>query len=196
MAQPPFAIFFSTKSCPIPSTSFVQADATHWVLDATNTVTHDYHDLKEVALFLTQAGVLPPDLGLALYVSIGGADWSYRGERFVSNGHPSDVLPLSWPDPAGGLAAPPGPGFAQIGVSLEPLAALAEKEGSKLGAREEFAKRVGLDLFNFMQSFGGVQSVGGDKLLVPANILDHWYQRLSNRLRRDPDWLTRQQQPI
>ncbi len=34
---------------------------------------------------------------------------------------------------------------------MEPLAALVEREGSKLGAKEDFAKRVGLDLFNFMQ---------------------------------------------
>lgn len=54
----------------------------------------------------------------ALYVSIGGADWSYRG--YVSNSHPSDVLPLSWPEPdastqqqLAGLAALP-PGFAQV----------------------------------------------------------------------------------
>ncbi|KAL4858716.1 Protein Hikeshi [Chlorella vulgaris] len=190
-----FAVFFTGKSTPIASTSFVQTDPTHWVLDATSTVLPDYHDLKEIALFLTAQGVLPPDMGLALYVSIGGADWSYRG--FVSNTNPSDVLPLSWPDPPDGV--PPGPrppGFAQIGVSLEPLAALQEKLCSKLGSREDFAKRVGLDLFNFMQSFGGVQAVGGDKLLVPANILDHWYARLSNRLRRDPDWLTRQRDAI
>ena len=49
------------------------------VLDATHTVTPDHHDLKEVMLFLTQPGVLPTDMGLALWVSIGGADWSYRG---------------------------------------------------------------------------------------------------------------------
>jgi hypothetical protein len=47
-----------------------------------------------------------------------------------------------------------------------------------------------------LQSFGGVQAVGGDKLLVPANILDHWYQRLSNRLRRDPDFLTRRRDAV
>ena len=90
-------------------------------------------------------------MGLALYVSIGGADWAYRG--FVSNQHPSEVMPLSWPEPPGGqgLAAPPGPGYAQLGISLEPLGELGQKEGSKLGAREDFAKCVGLDLFNFMQ---------------------------------------------
>lgn len=58
---------------------------------------------------------------------------------FVSNAHPSEVLPLSWPEPdlaaLAGLPAPP-PGFAQVGVSLEPLAELAAKEGSKLGAKE------------------------------------------------------------
>ncbi|KAL4421725.1 hypothetical protein ABPG77_002341 [Micractinium sp. CCAP 211/92] len=194
MAQPPFAIFFTGKSYPIPANSFAQADATHWVFDATATVVPDYRELKEVAIFLTQPNVLPPDVGLALYVSIGGADWSYRG--FVSNAHPSDVLPLSWPEPQDPLLAPPGAGFAQIGVSVEPLAELGQKEGAKLGAKEEFAKCVGLDLFNFMQSFGGVQAVGGDKLLVPSNVLDHWYQRLSNRLRRDPDFLTRRKDAV
>ena len=121
------------------------------VLDTTSTVAPDYHQLQEVAIFLTQPNSLPPDMGLgarvqlvhqrtlqvacllllmrllsavhrrasallqlpwklvkdappllparptpaaALYVSIGGADWSYRG--YVSNSHPSDVLPLSW----------------------------------------------------------------------------------------------------
>ena len=47
-----------------------------------------------------------------------------------------------------------------------------------------------------MQSFGGVQNVGGDKLLVPSNVLDHWFLRLSNRLRRDPDFLTRRREPV
>lgn len=65
------------------------------------------------------------------------------------------------------------------------------KEGAKLGAKEDFCRRVGMDLFNFMQSFGGVSSVGPDKLLVPANVLDQWFNRISNRLRRDPDFLTR-----
>lgn len=128
---------------------------------------------------------------------------------------------------------------AQVGVSLEPLAELAQKEGSKLGAKEvrhrarcsgsraacwlsrrpqtchlagslatrtpagqpspptspgacvqDFAKRVGLDLFNYMQSFGAVQALGGDRLV------DAWFQKLINRLRRDPDYLTRQRDAV
>ena len=42
---------------------------------------------------------------------------------------------------------PPGPGAVQIGISIEPGVEIIQKEGSKLGAREDFAKRVGLDLF-------------------------------------------------
>lgn len=36
------------------------------VLDTTSTIHPDWHELQEVALFLTQPGVLPPDMGLAL----------------------------------------------------------------------------------------------------------------------------------
>lgn len=42
--------------------------------------------------------------------------------------------------------------------------------------------QVGLDLFNFMQSFGGVQQVGADQLLVPANILNRWVCFCANSL--------------
>jgi hypothetical protein len=51
--------------------------------------------------------------------------------------------------------------------------------------------QVGLDLFNFMQSFGNVTQVGSDQILVPTRILDFWFERLSSKLRRDPDFLTR-----
>ena len=34
-------------------------------------------------------------------------------------------------------------------MSLEPAAEIVQKEGSKLGAREDFAKRVGMDLFRW-----------------------------------------------
>lgn len=41
------------------------------VLDVIGTVTPSYADLKEVSLFLTAPNVLPPEMALALYVSIG-----------------------------------------------------------------------------------------------------------------------------
>ena len=73
-----------------------------------------------------------------------------------------------------------------------PAAAEASaKQGAKLAAKEEFCKRVGMDLFQYLQSYGGVSSAGPDTLLVPANVLDKWFARITHRLGRDPDFLTR-----
>lgn len=88
------------------------------VLDVTSTVAPQHTDLKELALFLTAPNSLPLDAALGLYVSVGGSDWSFRG--YIANTHPSDVVPLSWPDPANEAGAG-SPGWAKIGISLEPL---------------------------------------------------------------------------
>lgn len=55
------------------------------VLDVIGTVTPSYADLKEVSLFLTAPNVLPPEMALALYVSIGargGTASAASGESF------------------------------------------------------------------------------------------------------------------
>ena len=78
------------------------------------------------------------------------------------------------------------------GVSVEPLHELAPKEGAKMGAREDFARRVAFNLFRYMESFGGV---AGDKITVPTNILDQWFRRFQEKFRRDPDFLARQEMP-
>lgn len=229
MSSLPFSVVFVGASTPIPGTSFQQIDATHWasnttlrlhllsiqpdiltprlsplytqVLDVAPLAGASIINLKEVAFFLLQPNSLPPDTALSLYVSNNGTDWSFRG--FISNTHPSEVSPLSWPPHC---THPPSTttssdnitnscssdmSHPQIGIILEPLAHVSSLQSSKIGAREDFAKRVGLDLFNFMQSFGGVQNVGGNHLLVPTNVLDAWFNRLSNKLERDPDFLTR-----
>jgi hypothetical protein len=45
------------------------------------------------------------------------------------------VLCLQWPAQEGGFVVPPAPGYIQLGVSIEPLAELSAKEGSRLGER-------------------------------------------------------------
>lgn len=49
------------------------------VLDVVSTVSPAYHELKEIALFLTTPNSLPPDMALGLYVSIGAAKVPYMG---------------------------------------------------------------------------------------------------------------------
>lgn len=77
----------------------------------------DYRALKEVCLALVEPNSLPPDAALALYVAIDGQHWIFRG--FVSNEHPSDVMPLSWPEEDASMQAMPR--HAVIGISIEPL---------------------------------------------------------------------------
>ena len=50
------------------------------LLDVGATVTRDYAQLKEVALFLAQPNVLPPGQALGLYISVSG-EWQARHPR-------------------------------------------------------------------------------------------------------------------
>ncbi|KAI8465157.1 MAG: hypothetical protein J3K34DRAFT_437891 [Monoraphidium minutum] len=183
-----FGLMFVGASYPIPAASLQQVDPTHWVLDVCTTVRPDYWELKEVALFL--AGPIDAAAGVGLYVKAGGSEWIYRGG--VHNGHPSDVMPLQWPSRESGEPYPPQPGGVQIGVSVEPLSDLSAKEGSRLGAKMDYARRVGLDLVRFMQSYPTQVVNGGEVMLVPPNVMNLWLNKFQAKFRRDPDFLTRQ----
>ena len=66
-------------------------------------------------------------------------------------------------------------------------AELVQKEGSKLAGRQEFAKRVAINLYHFMESFS--TSGPGDHLVMPTNVLERWFQRFDEKFTRDPDFL-------
>eukprot|EP01024_Parvocaulis_polyphysoides_P044674 TRINITY_DN41336_c0_g1_i3.p1 TRINITY_DN41336_c0_g1~~TRINITY_DN41336_c0_g1_i3.p1 ORF type:complete len:188 (+),score=20.50 TRINITY_DN41336_c0_g1_i3:32-595(+) len=179
-----FGVFFVGQSFPITNQHFTQVDPTHWVLDVASTVTTDLEKLKEVTLFLLQPNVMDQQLGLGLYVRGQNQDWQYRG--YVSTQHPSEVMPLQWSRLE---LQSTNQHQAQIGISVEAISELSQKEGSKMAARQEFAKKVAMDLFRFMESFAsGYQ---GDAMIVPTNILDRWFIKFEEKFRRDPDFLFR-----
>lgn len=150
---------------------------------------------KEIFLSLAQPHCLPsPDIALALYsitVSSGGNDtnWSYRG--YVSNDRPSDVMPVF----VDGLDMQQPAAAYQIHVVVESMEEVSSKHLERLAGKEDFCRRVGMDLFQYMQSFS--QSSGNnDYITVPMNILDTWFNRISSKLRHDPDFLTRKKEII
>jgi protein Hikeshi len=103
----PFAVCFIGHSYPIPGDFFTAAGPAQVVLDVVTSVTPQFWNLKEVALFLTTPNALDQSLALGLYVKIANGDWQYRG--CVHAGHPSEAMPLVWPDiPEGVTQAPPG----------------------------------------------------------------------------------------
>mmetsp|Transcript_58564 Transcript_58564/g.186703 ORF Transcript_58564/g.186703 Transcript_58564/m.186703 type:complete len:192 (-) Transcript_58564:10-585(-) len=183
-----FGAVFVGHSFPITSEHFTRTSEISWVIDVSASVTTNYQELKEVCLFLTMPNALPPGAALSLFVSVGGGVFDYRGS--VSNTRPSETIQCSWPEPAG-LVQQGEPIHAQIGIRVESEAEAAEKIGQRVGAKEDFAKRVAMDLFRFMESFQGSVPQLPNMLVVPTNVLDRWFTKFQDKFRRDPDFLTR-----
>ena len=181
---PPFAVIFTGESYPITQAAFTPAPAPgRWLLDVA-AVTPAWRSLKDVTLVLATPGALPPGAALALYVSLGGDAWQYRGA--VTAAHPSDAVPLAWPEPGAGGDAAARP---VLGVALEPEADVAGRECAKLGAHLEYGRRVGLDLFRYIESFAS--PAGGGAIVLPPGALDAWWRKFEDRFRRDPDFVLR-----
>ncbi|XP_044479059.1 uncharacterized protein LOC123206034 [Mangifera indica] len=85
------------------------------------------------------------------------------------------------------LTAPDStPLSGKIGVSVEHLASLPSLDVVAEKRIERLAMKVGEKLFNFMQSFCGVD---GSKLIVPMDILDRWFNKFQEKAKRDPEYL-------
>ncbi|KAJ0711686.1 putative OPI10 family protein [Helianthus annuus] len=156
-----FGVVFPNRSFPIDISTFNQIDTFHWLLDMNTFV--------------------------AVYIQSPGSPFLFVGA--VTLARPSAVLSLPWPEPGGDgannhLTAPgAAPLSAKIGVSVEDLASLPSLDVAAEKKIERLAMKVGENLFNFMQSFCGVD---GSKLVVPMDILDRWFKKFQERAKRDP----------
>lgn len=180
-----FGVLFLKRTILVPVSAFVQVDATHWTLDVSTlaALVGGYGEVKDVVLVLGSPGLLPPGAGLALHVQAGASGWEYRGA--VCDTTPSESFPTAWPRAEGDAYAP----TAQLGVSLEPLAELAQREATAVASKQEFARRVATDLFRFIESF---PTTPDGSFVVGSNTLEAWYSKFSHRFTRDPDFLLRQ----
>ncbi|XP_050203996.1 protein OPI10 homolog [Mercurialis annua] len=183
-----FGVVFPNRSFPLDISAFSQIDTFHWVLDMNTFVGEAYDQIREICIFLLNNFTLPPDKALAVYIQSPGSPFQFCGA--VTIARPSAVLSLNWPEPGGGqlqLTAPDSaPLSAKIGVSVEDLASLPSLDVVAEKRIERLAMKVGENLFNYMQSFCGVD---GSKLIVPMDILDHWFKKFQDKAKRDPDYL-------
>ncbi|CAN0897402.1 Protein Hikeshi [Linum grandiflorum] len=182
-----FGVVFPNRSFPLDIAAFSQIDTLHWILDMNTFVGEAYDDIREVCIFLLNNFTLPPDKALAVYVQSPGSAFQYCGA--VTIARPSAVLSLNWPEPGGNLqlTAPDAPPLtAKIGVSVEDLGSLPSLDVAAGKRIERLAMKVGENLFNYMQSFCGVD---GSKLIVPMDILDRWFKKFQERAKRDPQYL-------
>lgn len=185
-----FAVVFPDRSFPMDISAFSQIDTLHWLLDMNTFVGASYYEVREMCIFLLNAASLPPGKAVAVYVQAPGQPFLFCGA--VCNARPSAVLSLPWPDPADIAESTEGAiqlsgAEAKIGVSIEDLATLPQVVDAGAERRiERLALRVGENLFNFMQSFCGVD---GSRLVVPMDILDRWFKKFQEKAKRDPGYL-------
>ncbi|PKA62771.1 ribulose-phosphate 3-epimerase [Apostasia shenzhenica] len=194
-----FGVVFPDRSFPMDMSSFSQIDPLHWPLpepqiplSLVSSAGAAYHDVREICIFLLNAASLPPEKALAVYVQAPGHPFLFCGSVHIAR--PSAVLSLPWPDlaevpdaAAGAIqVAGAGAAAAKIGISVEDLSALPPVMDAGAEKRvERLALRVGENLFNFMQSFCGVD---GSRLVVPMDILDRWFKKLKEKAQRDPNY--------
>lgn len=182
-----FGVVFPNRSFPLDISTFSQIDTFHWVLDMNHFVGEAYDQIKEMCIFLLNNFTLPADKALAVYVQSPGSSFVYCGAVTVAR--PSAVFSLIWPEPGSQgqfLTADTAPLSAKIGVSVQDLSSLPSLDVVAEKKIEYTALKVGENLFNFMQSFCGVD---GSKLIVPMDILDRWFKKFQERAKRDPDYL-------
>ncbi|CAL5189911.1 unnamed protein product [Lathyrus oleraceus] len=184
-----FGVVFPNRSFPMDISTFAQIDTFHWILDMNTFVGEAYDQVTEICIFLLNSFTLPPDKALAVYVQSPGSPFVFCGA--VTIARPSAVLSLSWPEPGSGSLQPQLTADAQqlsakIGVSVEDLASLPSLDVVGEKRIERLAMKVGENLFNFMQSFCGVD---GSKLIVPMDILDRWFKKFQEKAKRDPEYL-------
>ena len=143
----------------------------------------------ELALFLLPGVVLPPGRGCLIYYAAPPfANWAVLGT--LTPERPSAVVHTGWAASPDIACAP----VVQVGVSLEPLEAVATAAGAlastaasdKLG----FAALVARDLSAYVSSFVQTTSAG-ERLSLPPDAVDKWAQRLQAKLQRDPNYLLR-----
>lgn len=181
-----FGVLFPSRSYPLDASNFTQVDPTHWVLDMSIFVGESYDEVKDICIFLVDELSIPPEKALALYVQPPGSHFQYCGA--VCQACPSAVLSLLWPNVGGQRHLTPpnaSPLTAKIGLAVEDVVTLPTLNVGKQRQLEAVALRVGENLLNFMQFF----SCGGDKLVAPLDILNKWFSKFQEKLRRDSEYI-------
>ncbi|CEM10702.1 unnamed protein product [Vitrella brassicaformis CCMP3155] len=160
-------------------TSFVQEGETRWTTDIPSP-----HSIAEFVIFLMRA--LPSDsLGVGVYWSFPPfSSWEFIG--VLTNSQPSELFDTGW-------ALNPevrGVPVVRLGLSVEEAGPLLEKLQTKppLDTKREFAQKVALNLYRFIESFNQGMS---DVIQCPQDVLDRWYRRFESRAAVDPLFVMR-----
>ncbi|KAL7543391.1 hypothetical protein ACHAXR_013346 [Thalassiosira sp. AJA248-18] len=188
-------------------TDFVPSDPSgkKFTLALTGISGEDISAVSELVFFLLPGVSLPQDHGAMLYwqiVSTPAAN-SMSSTPFsaavtttefelvgaIANHKPSGVFRTGWATNETINAAVTSPSSTitiNLGVSIEPMSSI-QNMGMIQNKTTNAAKKIAMDLFNYMQSFD-TGAGGGGNMVVPKNVFERWLSRFEAKARVDPNF--------
>ena len=188
-------------------TDFIPSDSSNlkFTLALTGIAGKDISSVSELVFFLLPGVSLPPDHGAMLFWQIvstpvqntmSGTPFSTAATTefeligAIANHKPSGAFRTGWATNDALSAAINAPSSTTItinlGVSIEPMSTI-QNVGSIQDDTTHVAKKIAMDLFNFMQSFD-TGAAGGGNMVVPKNIFDRWLSRFEAKARVEPNF--------
>mmetsp|Transcript_12131 Transcript_12131/g.15827 ORF Transcript_12131/g.15827 Transcript_12131/m.15827 type:complete len:183 (+) Transcript_12131:201-749(+) len=142
-------------------------------------------EVNDLVLFLLPGSALPPDCGAVLYWQVQNGE-GYEMLGAIANTRPSGVFRTGFAQHEQVLRSVDG--IVTLGVSLEKLDTIINLDIAQAGVedRGEVAKKIAINLFNFMQSFDEASRPG--LITVPSNVFERWMKRFEQKYKQDPNF--------
>mmetsp|Transcript_5808 Transcript_5808/g.12328 ORF Transcript_5808/g.12328 Transcript_5808/m.12328 type:complete len:217 (+) Transcript_5808:77-727(+) len=171
----------------------------------------DIASVSELVFFLLPGVNLPTDHGAMLYwqiisttdqTSMDSTPFSDRGPTMtefelvgaITNDRPSGSFRTGWATNET-LSTAINSVYSSItinlGVSIEHISSI-KNIGAIKDNTTHVAKKIAVNLFNFMSSFDD-GSGGGGNIVVPKNVFDRWLSRFEAKARVDPNFFMKDQ---
>ncbi|CAG9319970.1 unnamed protein product [Blepharisma stoltei] len=156
--------------------NFTQISETQWTIDLPSPGL-----INNLTFFL--ASPLPEGYAAALSYSIPPfATIEFLGA--IANERPSDIIHTAWSfNPSINSSS-----LIKLLISVELISNIAGLVENKANSdiRQQYAKKVALNLYRFMESFNKNTDMNQGMLVLPADVLDKWLIRFDQKFRLDP----------
>ena len=184
-----------------PNSGIVQQSPTRWYVDIASPAEVSDNPLGQISSQIADISVflispLPntaegQPTGLSLYYSISPFEhWEFLSA--LSNAKPSIIVNPGWPLNPSVNQSP----IIRLGISIEPASELLPKlETVEIpDFRRDFARKIALNLFRFIESFSQGSSRDVNFLRCPQDVLDKWLIRFDEKYKRDPNFILKTNQ--
>lgn len=175
----------------------VQETPESWIVDVANPgqvcecaiFSARFAQIADISFFLISA--LPSwsngdPTGLAIYFScFPFENWEFL--TALSNSKPSIIINAGWSlNPL--LDEAPS---VRVGLRIEQADAIITKVSTmdRIDFKRDYARKIALNLFRFIESFSQGPSRDGNFLRCPQDVLDRWIVRFNEKYERDPNFI-------